>query len=118
MLPDDVLQFFKKNCHCPERFLVTFERIWNSLDTAVGGSWSVGHHLALAWYVVVLAGQRRVVGHQAMLGGHVLRRVRAVWLRVVTLQGEEQHDYLVICAAAYLAANLDPLAHRKCKGHF
>ena len=57
------LHFFKKNCHCPERFQATFERIWYSLDTAVGGSWCVGHHLALAGYVVVLAGQRRVVGH-------------------------------------------------------
>ena len=60
--------------------------IWDdSLDTAVGGGGSVGHHLALAGDVIV-AGERGVVGHQPVLGGHVLWGVGAVWLGVVTLQ--------------------------------
>ena len=60
--------------------------IWDdSLDTAVGGGGSVGHHLALARDVIV-AGERGVVGHQPVLGGHVLWGVGAVWLGVVTLQ--------------------------------
>ena len=59
--------------------------VGDSLDTSVGGSWSVGHHLALAGDVVVLAGERRVVGHQPVLGGDVLRGVGTVWLGVVTL---------------------------------
>ena len=59
--------------------------IWeDSLDTAVGGGGSVGHHLALAGDVIV-AGERGVVGHQPVLGGHVLWGVGAVWLGVVTL---------------------------------
>ena len=59
--------------------------VGDSLDTAVGGSWSVGHHLALAGDVVV-AGERGVVGHQPVLGGDVLRGVGTVWLGVITLQ--------------------------------
>ena len=59
--------------------------VGDSLDTAVGGSWSVGHHLALAGDVVVLAGKRWVVGHQPVLRGDVLRGMGTVWLRVVTL---------------------------------
>ena len=43
----------------------------DSLDTAVGGGGSVGHHLALAGDVIV-AGERGLVGHQPVLGGHVL----------------------------------------------
>ena len=61
----------------------TFAR--DSLDTAVGGGWCVGHHLALARDVVVAGERWVVVRHQAVLGGHVLGGVRAVWLGVVTL---------------------------------
>ena len=74
-----------------KRFLKSLPQIFfarDSLDTAVGGGWCVGHHLALARDVVVAGERWVVVRHQAVLGGHVLGGVRAVWLGVVTLGGK------------------------------
>ena len=82
----------KINAPNPKRFQEVFEIFapkktlaCDSLDTAVGGGWCVGHHLALARDVVVAGERWVVVRHQAVLGGHVLGGVRAVWLGVVTL---------------------------------
>ena len=82
----------KINAPNPKRFQEVFKifapKKLDSLDTAVGGGWCVGHHLALARDVVVAGERWVVVRHQAVLGGHVLGGVRAVWLGVVTLGGK------------------------------
>ena len=76
-IPKDSKRFLKS---LPKKTLAR-----DSLDTAVGGGWCVGHHLALARDVVVAGERWVVVRHQAVLGGHVLGGVRAVWLGMVTL---------------------------------